>query len=346
MVGLQAIADHKKTVRRDENINFVFVASQIIFINIADMRANQAYYRLLSILFFLLSIPVYAQFNQALEEDSTITQFEKQIVYALADDSLCGRLAGTADEVASGKYIAGIFQSLKLKPLNGKLYQHSFRYTDENGAERQSSNILAMTGNRKAPAILVGAHYDHIGLGGNRSRNPTTSAVHNGADDNASGVALMLGLARMINLQKKGSCQIIFMAFGAHEPGLYGSDAAMKYCVENNIPVKAMINLDMVGRMDLESPTLFAGGDTVLIRTLKDALTPEPLITLKTKELPLGDHSAFESQNIPVLYLTTGMHDDYHKITDDAEMLNYEGMQTITRVLVSFIQTQSLKEMN
>jgi len=309
------------------------------------MRAYQTCSRLLSIFFLLLSIPIYAQHNKALDDDSIITQFEKKIVFALADDSLCGRLAGTTDEVASGKYIAGIFQSLKLKPLNGKSYQHSFMFTDENGTERQSGNIIAMTGNRKAPAILVGAHYDHIGMGGSRSRNPTTCAVHNGADDNASGVALMLGLARMIKLQKKGSCQIIFIAFGAHEPGLFGSDAAMKYCTKNNIPIKAMINLDMVGRMDRQSPTLFAGGDTTLISALKEAIGPASGITLKTKELPLGDHSAFAAQNVPVLYLTTGMHDDYHKVTDDAEMLNYEGMQKINRVIFSFIQTQSLKEL-
>ncbi len=203
--------------------------------------------------------------------------------------------------------------------------------------ETESQNVVAMLRGTdevlKNEYIVVGAHYDHLGMGGpgSGSRAVDTVAVHNGADDNASGVAAVIQLAEKFASRKNNKRSIIFVAFGAEEMGLVGSKA-----FTNNPPVDteemvAMMNFDMVGRLDKETNGLSIGGS----QTAKE--TEEMLTELNTDfELafsPEGvgpsDHASFYLQNIPVFFISTGAHSDYHTPKDDAELINYEGAKKV-----------------
>lgn len=180
--------------------------------------------------------------------------------------------------------------------------------------------------------ILVGAHYDHLGMGGpgSSSRMQDTLAVHNGADDNASGVSMMLELAEKFaahpELLKRS---IIFAAFGAEEMGILGS----KY-LANHLPVpagqiKAMINLDMVGRLREDRSLQVAGtGTSVEAESLLKKANADSAFHLAMTPDGVGpsDYSSFYGKNIPVFAFTTGAHMDYHTPFDDVDRLNFKGM--------------------
>lgn len=183
--------------------------------------------------------------------------------------------------------------------------------------------------------IVIGAHYDHLGMGGtgSGSRMPDNIAAHHGADDNASGVAALIELATAFASGKAQSRRsIIFIAFGAEEMGLVGS----KFFVDNlPVPlrqVKAMINLDMIGRLK-EEPVLTVGG-TGTAQEFEDLLTQFEagrIFTLNRQPDGYGpsDHAAFYASSIPVLFITTGPHEDYHTPDDTWEKLNIDGLVAI-----------------
>lgn len=185
--------------------------------------------------------------------------------------------------------------------------------------------------------IVLGAHYDHLGMGGpgSGSRRPDTSAVHNGADDNASGVASIIEIAERIT--SSGSApgrSVLVVAFTAEEMGLLGS----KYFVENP-PVEAkslklMCNLDMVGRMPADEKSLSIGGTGTAegLSGLVERVVAENGFTAKLSPEGYGpsDHAAFYSQDIPVLFFFTGINEDYHTPEDDADKLNYEGQKHLS----------------
>lgn len=178
--------------------------------------------------------------------------------------------------------------------------------------------------------LIIGAHADHLGMGGASSRKPDTTAIHPGADDNASGVGAMLELAEKFALTKGSNKRsLIFIAFSGEEMGLLGS----KYFVENAgidlSAVNAMINLDMLGRFQ-ETNSLQVGG-VGTAEGLKDlilSLTDTSFFRLSLSDEGYGpsDHSSFYGKNIPVLFFTTGAHLDYHTPHDTHDRINYEGM--------------------
>lgn len=191
--------------------------------------------------------------------------------------------------------------------------------------------------------VIVGAHFDHLGMGGpgSSSRIQDTIAIHSGADDNASGVALMIELAEKLSAdRKKHARSILFVAFSGEEMGLLGS----KYFVENMginpSAVNLMVNLDMVGRMK-EGNGLQVGGvgtaaglrDTVL------SLNDTTLLSLSFTDEGYGpsDHSSFYGKNIPVLFITTGAHLDYHTPFDTFDKLNYAGMVRIGNLMYKIV---------
>lgn len=196
--------------------------------------------------------------------------------------------------------------------------------------------IMQLPGNDPELAseyVILGAHLDHLGMGGASSRKPDTVAVHYGADDNASGIASLLEIAEWIAAKGDNSRTVMIAAFAAEEMGLLGS----KYMVEN-LPVEpssvnAMINLDMVGRLK-ENKEFQAGGAgtspsfrEVIYRNI-DTLRFNLAIT--EEGYGPSDHSSFYGKNIPVLYFTTGAHPDYHTPFDSPDRINYSGLQEIT----------------
>ncbi len=183
--------------------------------------------------------------------------------------------------------------------------------------------------------IVVGAHYDHLGVGGKEanSRMPDTVAVHNGADDNASGVAVMLEIAREMASQKKQlKRSVVFAAFGAEEMGLVGSQRFLDSAAVPVQNIKAMVNLDMVGRMvdnklEISGTKTSQQGEAIL-----KELNADSSLTLSLSPDGFGpsDHASFYSKNIPVFFLTTGIHQDYHTPFDDVDKLNLTGMKQVT----------------
>jgi aminopeptidase YwaD len=184
--------------------------------------------------------------------------------------------------------------------------------------------------------LVIGAHYDHLGMGGpgSGSRQPDTIAVHNGADDNASGVAAVLELAEALEAERKSlKRSVLFVLFTAEEMGTLGS----KYFVDNPIvsikQIKYMINLDMVGRMKTDEKAISIGGTGTAIgmEELLNKFAAGRDFTVKMNPEGYGpsDHASFYSKDIPVLFFMAGMHEDYHTPRDDANRLNYGGEKAI-----------------
>lgn len=199
--------------------------------------------------------------------------------------------------------------------------------------------------------IIIGAHFDHLGIGGSgsSSRRQDTFAVHNGADDNASGVAMMLEIAGKLKerqSQLKRSC--IFAAFGAEEMGLLGSKHFVNHLPVDISTVTAMINLDMVGRLDTSRGIQVGGTGTSLEAESLIKLSESKGLKLRLNPEGSGpsDHSSFYGKNIPVFFITTGAHTDYHTPDDDSDRINYEGMVTVadfTDKLLNAIDVNPLK---
>lgn len=182
--------------------------------------------------------------------------------------------------------------------------------------------------------LVIGGHFDHLGMGGSSSRAGDTVAVHHGADDNASGVAGVIEVAEKFALTGKSHRRsIIFAGFSGEESGLLGS----KYFTENPpvelSKINAMINLDMVGRLS-DSGTLQAGGvgTSPVLKDIVVSLADTNIMDLALSEEGSGpsDHSSFYGKDIPVLFFTTGAHLDYHTPSDTWDKLNYTGMASVS----------------
>jgi len=187
--------------------------------------------------------------------------------------------------------------------------------------------------------LIFGAHFDHLGMGGpgSGSRAVDTIAVHHGADDNASGVAMMLELAEKF-AGTKGSHKrtIICVAFSGEEEGLLGSKQFTNDPGIDLSKVNAMVNLDMVGRLnETNNLQIFGVGTATGLKDLIYAKTDTSVIKLSL--LPEGygpsDHSSFYLKNIPVIYYSTGAHLDYHTPSDTYDKINYNGMVTISELI-------------
>ena len=270
----------------------------------------------------------------------------RQAVEYLASQELGGRYPGTAGDTLASEFIADKLRKLKFKPVvkekKNKGFYHDFTYGKTE--QRTTHNILAvLPGTDKHlrdEYIVVGSHYDHLGMGGqgSGSRRPDTLGVHPGADDNASGDAVVLELAR--HFKKAGSPRsIIFAFFGAEEQGLVGSKKFLEWMKQDdaqrkNLPVNtkgivAMVNLDMVGRMRDNALSVSGTGTSSGFKAMTEDVAA--LTGLHVTCVPDGygpsDQASFVAADIPVLFLTTGGHMEYHTPADVPSTLNYDGMQ-------------------
>jgi len=215
--------------------------------------------------------------------------------------------------------------------------------------KRSGHNVIGYIDNGAAHTIIIGAHFDHLGYGEDHNTLWTGKPeVFNGADDNASGTALVLELAKIMKNSKLKNNNYLFICFSGEELGLYGS----KYFTENpTIPldqVDYMINCDMVGRLNDSTHAITIGGYGTSPAWGK--LLPEKTKSLNVKFDSSGigpsDHTSFYLKNIPVLFFFTGIHADYHKPTDDVDKINFEGefrvIQYIENVLKETNNTTKL----
>jgi aminopeptidase YwaD len=199
----------------------------------------------------------------------------------------------------------------------------------------------------KEDRIVIGAHYDHLGLGhfGALDRE-SEGKVHPGADDNASGTAVLLDLARRFaRLPAKPARTLIFVAFSGEELGLYGS----RYYVEHAESIgstKAMINLDMVGRLRDDRVTVFGTrSSTDFSKEVLAGAEPLGLKIGESDDVGRSDHMSFYSKRIPVLHFFTGSHSDYHRSSDTWDKLNVEGMARVSDlVMLTALRIASRKE--
>jgi len=275
----------------------------------------------------------------------------KEDVVFLADDKLEGRQTGTEGEKAAANYISKRFKELEIEPKGTDGYFQAFNFTPKTSphdevkftsvAEDSSivgTNVVGFIDNKAENTVVIGAHYDHLGYGGDGSLfRDKEKAIHNGADDNASGVAMMLNLASKLKTTNTNN-NYLFIAFSGEEIGLLGSNYFTKNTTIDAEKINYMINMDMVGKMKADSTLAVYGVGTSPM--FKQTLTANnDSFKLVENESGVGpsDHTSFYLIDIPVLHFFTGQHEDYHKPGDDSEKLNYDGMNLISDYIYSLI---------
>lgn len=202
-----------------------------------------------------------------------------------------------------------------------------------------------MQGRDPHRAVVIGAHYDHLGFGGSGSLAPDVHAPHNGADDNASGTAALLELARLWSDATAPAPQtLVFTAFAGEEVGLQGSEHYVEHAAFPLRFTSAMLNMDMVGRLRDDKLSVLGAASAREFKDLLDAANRvEPRFELSASGDGYGpsDQMAFYKQDVAVLHFFTGAHRDYHRPSDDAEHINYAGLARIT----DFVQRVALATM-
>lgn len=203
--------------------------------------------------------------------------------------------------------------------------------------QRNGTNVAAFINNNAAQTIILGAHLDHLGYGEDaNSRHTGDAAIHNGADDNASGTAALMEVARLLKEKPNKSFNYLLLHFSGEELGLYGSKFYTEHPLVDVKQVNYMINMDMVGRLNDSSKVLTIGGigtSPAWPSILK--MNEQTDFTIKVDSSGTGpsDHTSFYRKDLPVLFFFTGLHTDYHKPSDDAQLINYSG----TRKIVQYI---------
>lgn len=216
--------------------------------------------------------------------------------------------------------------------------------------KRSGSNVIGFIDNGAATTIVLGAHYDHLGFGedNNSSEVEMKNQIHNGADDNASGTAALIELARLLKNSKLKNNNYLFIAFSGEELGLYGS----KFFTENPTidlnTINYMINMDMIGRLNNSSKVLTVGGygtspswgEIYNLNGKKKLYANNLVFRYDSSGTGPSDHTSFYLKSIPVLFYFTGLHQDYHKPTDDFDRINYTGQLHIVKHILSVIEAQ------
>ncbi|MBT8253524.1 MAG: M28 family peptidase [Flavobacteriaceae bacterium] len=275
----------------------------------------------------------------------------KEDVNFLADDKLEGRQTGTEGEKKAAEYLASRFTDIGLEPKGTDGYFQDFSFKPKTDPHKEvefemnptdstvtGRNLIGYIDNKADQTIVIGAHYDHLGYGGDGSLfRGEEKAIHNGADDNASGVAVMLNLASRLNKSNTGN-NYLFMAFSGEEMGLLGSNYFAKNPTIDSKKINYMINLDMVGRLKADSTLAVYGvGTSPMFKQVLNASNDRFKLVENESGVGPSDHTSFYLIDIPVLHFFTGQHEDYHKPGDDADKINYEGMEAISNYIVELV---------
>jgi len=265
----------------------------------------------------------------------------QQDVERLADDTMQGRGIGTAGLDAAADYIAEQFRAAGLEPAgdDGGWFQ-SFAIEDEGGNTVRVRNVLAVIPGNNADwaeqSVVVSAHYDHLGIGGPRAAERNRGQVHNGADDNASGVAVMLELARTLGKTLEPERSVVFAAFTAEESGLQGA----RHYVKNmqRYPankVMGNLNIDTVGRLGDNKLLVLSSASA---REWKFIFMGASFVTgvqteMPAQQLDASDQVAFIEAGVPGVQFFAGSSPDYHKPSDTADKVDYNGMVKVASIV-------------
>jgi Zn-dependent M28 family amino/carboxypeptidase len=288
-------------------------------------------------------------FNKNLFAQQTINTrtFFKHEKY-LASDKLQGRFPGTKGNNDAAAYIAKYFKKYGLKNFGGS-YMQTFKLfvkPETNHAKSDSVTTQNVVGyiegsdeTLKNEFIVIGAHYDHLGWGGKGtgSKKKDTIAIHNGADDNASGVSALLSILKEVSkTNKRPQRSIIFIGFSGEEGGLLGSKYFVNHPPVSSNAIKMMINMDMVGRLNKEKHLSMGGAGTfpdgvALMKKLGEGSGLNPIVI--AGDVGGSDHVSFYKKNISVLGFHTGGHPQYHTPEDDAHLINQEGAVLVCKYI-------------
>jgi aminopeptidase YwaD len=216
--------------------------------------------------------------------------------------------------------------------------------------KRKGFNVIGQIENGADNTIIIGAHYDHLGYGEDHNSlfTGTKPEVHNGADDNASGTAAMIELSKLVKASKFTKYNYLFVAFSGEELGLYGSKYFTEHSPAPTTDINYMINLDMVGRLNDSTKGLNIGGYGTSPSWGKLLTAKDNYFTIKFDSSGTGpsDHTSFYRKDIPVLFFFTGVHGDYHKPSDDAEKINYNGTAKIVKYIYNVVDaTNSIERL-
>lgn len=287
----------------------------------------------------LFLMGVTAGSGQSSKDKNTLKTY-KEIISVLANDSLEGRATSSINEDKSAQFIIKKLTKYN-KYFQPQLQRFSYTRTDTSKT-KESKNVYCYINNNANKTILIGAHYDHLGMGDGLSRNYGKKGIHNGADDNASGVALVLSLAQKFTNWENKKFNYLFVFYSAHELGLFGSAAFNAITVENFTPITLALNFDMVGRFDADQKIINVYGINTLLNNqlqLINALSFDGIIrTNFSDKIYQCDLKKFAEAKIPSLSFTTGIHSDYHKITDDEDQINYIGMLQIENYIIQLLK--------
>ena len=291
-----------------------------------------------TLLFFVF---ILLGFNTFSQDDITEKEIKEHIEF-LASEKNAGRYPGTKATKRVVKYLQKEFKKQGLLSFDKRYLQNfKVRLRVEKGTPEKppvnTSNVIGFIEGKdsilKSEYIILGAHYDHLGLGGPSSKSDKKNKIHYGADDNASGTAALLEIAeKIVANQQELKRSVIFIAFGAEEQGLLGSE----YFV-NNLPIaisqiRLMINMDMVGRLNTEKHVYMGGAGTFpngvnFMQNLGKSLGLNPIV--HAGSVGGSDHVSFYKKNISVLGIHTGGHPQYHTPEDTLELINIAGEEQI-----------------
>ena len=270
-----------------------------------------------------------------------------QTVRYLAADALEGRFSGSAGEACAAQYIAHIFEILGLRPAGNSGFFQEVPLASVMtphapvGVGRNVLGLLRGSDERLAGTVVViGAHYDHLGFGEFGSTGKV-GAIHNGADDNASGVVAMIEAAELLSRGPRPDRSILFVAFTGEELGLIGSGF---YTREPAFPLEntsAMVNLDMVGRLEGDAMIVYGTGTASQWEEIIPLANEGPSIPLVFEPSGFGpsDHTSFYTHDIPVLHLFTNVHSDYHGNTDDWDKIDGDGLVRVSQFAANVTRT-------
>ncbi len=286
----------------------------------------------------LLGLPAFADSLQAQRPEPPRLLDD---IRFLSDDRLQGRMTGSRGADSAAAYLARRFSQVGLQPAAGGWFQ-SFTVGREAPAGRSGQlgplvgkNVVGILPGRdpvlRNQTVILGAHYDHLGLGGFGSLDPdSTGLVHNGADDNASGAAALIQVAARLAASPPART-VVFIAFSGEELGLLGSAYYVKQPIYPLASTLAMVNLDMVGRLRSGRLIVYGARSAKEFPALLDSLNWYAGFDMKAQGDGYGpsDHSSFYAGKRPVLHLFTDLHEDYHRTTDDWQKVNYDGLKRV-----------------
>jgi hypothetical protein len=277
-----------------------------------------------------------------------------ETVRFLSSDELRGRGLGTGELDRAARFIAGRFQEAGLEPAGNSEGSYFQTWEDQSGTPERRVNLRNVVGiipgrnpERRAQSVVVGAHYDHLGLGWPDVREEHRGKIHHGADDNASGVAVLLELAQVLGKSLKPNSTVVFVAFTGEEAGRKGS----KYFVGNQKRYPSeqclgMVNLDTVGRLEEKKLlVLGAGSATEWVHIFRGAgyVTGVGVETV-SRELDSSDQKSFQEAGVPAVQLFTGPHLDYHRPTDTVDKIDPEGLLKVASVAKEVIEYLAKRE--